>query len=443
MEMREYLEVLREQIRCVKVRDLVEDEVGGHIKDQAEIFIKEGMGEEEAFTEAVRQMGDPVEAGVALDRVHRPGMDWKLLILVGLLSAAGLVIQYGLCRESGDFSLLWKQFIYQGVGIAVMWGICLVDYSVIGKYVIWLWGVLSAGFLVVILWGPVINGGHLYAKNYMYLYVPVFAGILYHYRGGGYRALLKCGIFHGMAMLIGLNAVSVPVCLDVTAICLILVSVGVWKRWFAVPRGVVLVVLWGGIVLIPVLCFMTELIRLQSYQMTRIMGILNPKLDPMGSGYNINVIRTAIKDSTWLGHTGGSLQGWLGGLNTDYVLVHLISDYGLIACGLLLTLFALFLIHIISSMIRQKNQLGQMVGMGCYLVFAIQTLHYVMLNLGIGFMALGMPFISSGGSVVITTYILTGLLLSIYRFKNISPERKAVGGGKYRLHLEKADSYLR
>lgn len=443
MVMREYLEVLREQIRCVKVRDLVEDEVKGHIEDQAEAFVKAGMEEEKALLEAVRQMGDPVEAGVALDRVHRPSMDWKLVILVALLSGASLVIQYGLCRGSGELGPFWSQCVYRGAAILIMCGVCLADYSVIGKYAVWMWGILSAGFLLVILWGPLINGRHLYAKNYMYLYVPVFAGILYRYRGGGYGALFKCAVFHGAAMLLGLSAFSLPVCLDVTAIALILASVGIWKGWFAVRRKTVLAVIWAAAVLVPLFALMTGRLWMKSYQIARIQGVLNPWKNPTGSGYTATIVRTALKDSHWIGGAGRSLEGWLEGLNTDYVLIHLVSYYGRIAVVLLLVLLGIFLSHSICSVVRQKNQLGQMVGIGCCLVFGIQIAHYVMLNLGVGFMALGMPFVSGGSSPVITTYVLTGLLLSIYRYKNISPERGDARRGRDQIRIEKADGYRR
>lgn len=93
MELHEYLDTLSEQIRCKKARPMIVEEIENHINDQAEAYIKEGMGEEEAVEKAVLEMGDPVEAGVALDRVHRPRMQWELVISAALLSIVGLVMQ--------------------------------------------------------------------------------------------------------------------------------------------------------------------------------------------------------------------------------------------------------------------------------------------------------------------------------------------------------------
>ena len=87
MKLESYLNTVTEQIRFQKARSLVSDELRAHILDQAEAYEAEGMFEEEAMEKAVRDMGDPVETGVALDRIHRPQMSAELLILIGLISA--------------------------------------------------------------------------------------------------------------------------------------------------------------------------------------------------------------------------------------------------------------------------------------------------------------------------------------------------------------------
>lgn len=72
MELNSYLEQLEEQIRNRKAKAEVIEEIRNHIEDQAEFYEKEGMSAEEAIEQAVRQMGDPVEVGIEMDRIHRP-----------------------------------------------------------------------------------------------------------------------------------------------------------------------------------------------------------------------------------------------------------------------------------------------------------------------------------------------------------------------------------
>ena len=94
MRAEEYLQILSEHIRCKKARDAVKEEVCCHLKDQEEAFKEEGMEKEAAEEAAVKEMGDPVEAGALLDRIHRPRMAWGMISLIVLLSIVGCLIQY-------------------------------------------------------------------------------------------------------------------------------------------------------------------------------------------------------------------------------------------------------------------------------------------------------------------------------------------------------------
>lgn len=73
--MEEFLKILTEQMRCVKARDGVARELADHIQDQAQAYEESGVEHDQAIEMAVHEMGDPVEIGVALDRIHRPQID--------------------------------------------------------------------------------------------------------------------------------------------------------------------------------------------------------------------------------------------------------------------------------------------------------------------------------------------------------------------------------
>ena len=78
MRMDEYLRTVTEQVRCSRMHDSIAEELKDHILDQAEAFEEEGTDHEQALELAVREMGDPVETGVALDRIHRPHMSVEM-----------------------------------------------------------------------------------------------------------------------------------------------------------------------------------------------------------------------------------------------------------------------------------------------------------------------------------------------------------------------------
>ena len=102
MDKKEYLQTVAEHIRCVKARDAVKMELEHHIEDQKEAFMMDGMKEEEASRKAVEEMGDPVETGITLDLIHRPKMQWKMIVAAIGLSVLGLLLQYVLMTRLGQ-----------------------------------------------------------------------------------------------------------------------------------------------------------------------------------------------------------------------------------------------------------------------------------------------------------------------------------------------------
>ena len=206
MRMEEYLETVTEQLRCTKARELVVGELRDHILDQAEAYEAEGMFEEEALEKAVRDMGDPVETGVSLDRIHRPRMDVGILVLIGFISIASIALHavLGAYSKEIDGAGYWylKHHIgYVAAGYVLMLLVYRLDYSILARFA----RPMAAAFLGLVLIGTrlgavTINGAKLYIMIgplalfmpvLMVLYVPVFGGILYAYRGEGLKGMGK------------------------------------------------------------------------------------------------------------------------------------------------------------------------------------------------------------------------------------------------------------
>ena len=80
MKVHEYLKTVEEQIRCKSIWEDIRTELLGHIEEDTEYFRRKGMSREEAVERAVEEMGDPVETGIELDKVHRTRLDVKLLL---------------------------------------------------------------------------------------------------------------------------------------------------------------------------------------------------------------------------------------------------------------------------------------------------------------------------------------------------------------------------
>ena len=68
-----------------------------------------------------------------------------------------------------------------------------------------------------------------------------------------------------------------------------------------------------------------------------------------------------------------------------------------------------------------------LMGTGCAVVFLIEAAFYLLNNSGVMYLGNYCPFFSYGGTGVLVTYVLMGILLSICRYQNTAPERRSAG----------------
>lgn len=96
-----------------------------------------------------------------------------------------------------------------------------------------------------------------------------------------------------------------------------------------------------------------------------------------------------------------------------------------------ITVIGAVLIWFLQKTGHQKNQLGMIMGTGCVVVLFTQFIGYVVENLGCFPLSNNYcPFLTAGGSGIMISYIMFGILLSIYRYQNVLVEtevKKKIG----------------
>lgn len=429
MELSEYLALLSAQIRSRKARTFVQEEISAHIEDQTEAFQEMGMEPPEALAESIRQMGDPVKVGMEMDRIHRPRTDWKTLIIIILFSLAGLAVQYHMSADA-NYNQFFRQCIYTGLGLLLMIGVYFIDYTLIGKYTFLLWGFCTVSLSVAPVFVRPVNGGYIYIQIILYLLAPCFAGIVYRSRGQGKKGFAVCCICGGISLLpvfFIYHSINMFVCLY--TIFLLIMTAAAAKGWFISRKILLICSMWGlslaGIVLFLILG--PTLGLLQPYQIARLQALGNPLFEPHGSTY-IQASIFSLKDSWALWGSASSnlpLEQMLPGYSYDYIITYLFTYLGIGGTCLLLLAFGLLFMRIFYICFRQPNQLGMIVGLSCGLVLSLETVRYVLSNLGyILFSQLCMPFFSYGLRSTLITFFMLGILLSIYRYKDIASEPK-------------------
>ena len=107
---------------------------------------------------------------------------------------------------------------------------------------------------------------------------------------------------------------------------------------------------------------------------------------------------------------------------SDFLISFVGMKYGILAAGILILLVLAIVLKGIAIVAKQKNELGKIMGIGCGVVFLGELCLNVFTCIGwIPPAASFLPFFSYGGSNLVVFYMMLGLMLSIYRYKNILP----------------------
>lgn len=441
-----FLQTLTEQIRCAKARPGIARELEDHIEDQAAALEEKGMERETAVNEAVRRMGDPVEIGMQLDLIHRPQTNWRMILVIVLCTIGGLAVQYATGMFSDNSGEFGRQILFCILGFFVMVGVYFLDYGWIGIWAKEIYLLMAVTAVTGILFlVPQINGMHRAGIIPMYLFVPVYAGILYQYRSEGIWGVLKAVLWIFPPVMIAWNCIpSLPTSVNLFLICGMMVLTAVARGWFAVDRKkmILLLVLIGVILPVLLLAF-GYFFWFADYQKARLAAFLNPVSDPYGAGYVANQIRQMLTNSglsLFTGITAENREFLINFVSVDrgYGLIHLILSYGVFfGIAVVIALIKLILMAFGISF-RQKNQLGYMIGFGCGMIFLVMCLEGIAMNLTLfPSTTIVFPFLSTGGGVVLVYSILLGLLLSIHRYQNVLGEvkREKRWKKKYRIKI--------
>ena len=111
MKEREYLKELGKKITDSSVRKEIVNEYEAHIEDCKAALMESGMTEVEAEEEAVRQMGDPQEAGEAMDKIYHKVFDSNMflwMLALGCVPIVCVCISYLIARDPNAFLWLWN-----------------------------------------------------------------------------------------------------------------------------------------------------------------------------------------------------------------------------------------------------------------------------------------------------------------------------------------------
>ena len=348
--------------------------------------------------------------------------EWGILICTIILLAIGLVALFSATQNS-DYEEFKKQIMWIGISIPVIAVVIFVDYEILAKISPVIYG-LSLISLVAVLFTEPINGATSWFNIGPFSFQPAeFAKIaVVLFMANVMVKLQQKGRFCKLGII--LATVAVPTLLIIkqpdygtalaflVALIFMLYVAGINKKY--IITAVLLVV-----ILVPLAYFFI----LPEHAKARIDVYLNPNLDPRGDGYNIIQSKLAIGAGQIFGmglFKGNQTQlGYLYPKTTDFIFAVISEEMGFVVAGAIIVLCVILITKSIQVAKTAKDDLGSYIATGIVGIFFFHMLENIGMTMGLlPITGIPLPFVSYGGSSMLTNLTLIAILL------NISTRRK-------------------
>jgi len=171
----------------------------------------------------------------------------------------------------------------------------------------------------------------------------------------------------------------------------------------------------GISILIPLPIFYNFLL---DYQKQRILSFINPTSDPVGSSYNTIQSLISIGSGGLFGKGFGdatqSILKFLPERHTDFIFATLSENLGFLGAVFLLCLYGYLLYRVYKIREVVSDRFSEMLLIGFYFVFLIHIFLNIGMNIGIvPVVGITLPFASYGGSSLLTSFIILGIISSV------------------------------
>jgi rod shape determining protein RodA len=355
-------------------------------------------------------------------------LDWVLLAALAATAGYGLWAIDGITMHDPGGSSMTRQALYVCVGAALFIGALFVDpgtYRSLRRPIYF--GTL--GLMVFVLAaGAATRGSKRWVDVGFFKFQPSeFGKVLFVLALAGFLADRSRSISSARATLAALGYGLVPILLvflqpDIgtalvytSALAAVLFIAGV--RWWhlggltAAAVIAALAILW----LLPAAGFNV----LKPYQAARLTGFTHPGNDPRGATYNLRQSITAVgagglRGRGVLGATQTRLN-YLPEHATDFAFASLGEERGFFGASILLLLYLLIVWRALKIVTNARDMYAAIVAGGIAFMFMFQVFVNAAMTMGIApITGIPLPFVSVGGSSMITNFLAIGILQAIY-----------------------------
>ena len=346
-------------------------------------------------------------------------LDWPLTVVTLALCTLGVLQIYSATLGTKWEDAWWKQIVWVGSGMVMMWVVSLFDYHALISRVLYMYiGCVALLIATLILGNKVFGSTRWIGYGSLRLQTSEFVKIVlilllakclteWKVETLEWVDLAKLAALVGVPMLLvmkepdlGTSLTYVPI-----MVCGILMAGLRWRY--------LLIVLAVLVVTIPIGYHF-----LKPYQKDRLVSFIYPDRDPKGTGFQVIQSKIAVGNGgMWGRGAKESSQTHLGFLpvpHTDFIFSSFAEEHGFVGVVIAMVLYFLLIMQIVQNAQTATDRAGLYICMGV----AALLLFHVLVNVGmvVGRMpitGIPLPLMSSGGSNTWSVFLMLGLVNSV------------------------------
>lgn len=348
--------------------------------------------------------------------------DWILFLPILFLSLFGLIEIYSIALGQETLSLLnfQKQIFFIIIGVVLMFGVSLIDSYFLKSISRYLYFFAILILVAVLFFGTEIRGstGWFYIFGLGIQPIELVKIILLLFladyfskpssRFKSFSHLLISGFFTAILAALVLLQPDFGSAFILIVIWFFLLMVSGFNF-----KYILSVILIGLFIFISLWFFL-----FQDYQKDRIMTFINPNENSLNEGYNVSQAIIAVGSGGITGRgVGFGLQSQLKFIpeaQNDFIFAVIAEELGFLGVFLLLSFFVIFFTRLVMATRKINNDYGIYFVIGALGLIFIQMFINIGMNIGImPVVGISLPFVSYGGSAIISLFILTGIIQNI------------------------------
>ncbi|TMW72828.1 FtsW/RodA/SpoVE family cell cycle protein [Alteribacter natronophilus] len=422
----EFLLKVTSRVKARGAHPMIKKELHSHLEELRDSYGKRGHPENEAEELAVEQMGNPYTVGDRLNRIHKPRMDWILIALFAMIAGAGLLTAFGAASHVSlpAYYFLERQVIWYTIALVFLVSVLFFDYRRLAKRHFLFY---AAGlFLLVLtaLFGVSVNGmqrwlaiggltidGGMFALLFLFLaWAGIFSSIQ-TFRTWKWQLGLSAMLWVPVFIFISLPHVVLAIIYLLSVTGMFLFAGGYRSTFRKMAAGNLVFAVMGLAII-----FITA----PPYMLDRLSGFLDPAAYASDYGYIYVLVRDALSQAGWFGNGLLSTGHNIPEAHTDLAFAYLVYALGWVFGIFLCLLLLAFIWRISRNASKTPDHFGRLLVIGGATMFSVPAVWNIMMAFGLMPIAgVSLPFVSYGGSMLMFYAVILGLILNVYRRKDI------------------------